>query len=212
MIYIDTETTGLSRSDEIIEMAVISDSGEVLFNSLIKPTQPIPAEATAIHGITDNDVIGAPVWSDIHSKVVHLLESADCVIAYNSNFDERMIRQTAVLYGLTVPSYRTKCVMKWVSLLTDSDWWISLSSACLDFGVDTEGLKSHRALGDCEMVLRLYQKLIKIEDRRGKQVNYRYRCYKRKMKLVPEDVNSYPFYGQSKRPNGWKFRKILLRW
>lgn len=56
-IIIDTETTGLGFDAEIVEFtAICADSGKVIVNELVKPTCSIPAEATAIHGITDVDV------------------------------------------------------------------------------------------------------------------------------------------------------------
>lgn len=52
-IILDTETTGLDNTAEIVEISVINDQGEVLLDTLIKPTKPIPGDATAIHGITN---------------------------------------------------------------------------------------------------------------------------------------------------------------
>ena len=61
LAFLDLETTGLSvNSDRIIELAVIlvSPQGDVLEKvRRFNPGIPIPPEATAIHGITDEDVI-----------------------------------------------------------------------------------------------------------------------------------------------------------
>lgn len=53
-VILDTETTGLDEHDEIVEVAVIDMSGKVLLNTLVNPIQPIPYEATQIHGITND--------------------------------------------------------------------------------------------------------------------------------------------------------------
>ncbi|ELA9868094.1 3'-5' exonuclease, partial [Vibrio parahaemolyticus] len=56
-IILDTETTGLDSQAEIVEFtAICAHTGKVIVNELVKPTCSIPAEATAIHGITDEDV------------------------------------------------------------------------------------------------------------------------------------------------------------
>jgi len=34
-------------------------------NTLVQPTIPMPEEATAMHGITDDDLINAPVFTDV---------------------------------------------------------------------------------------------------------------------------------------------------
>lgn len=63
---IDTETTGLDpRRDRVVSLAVVPvDGGSVLqglaVQILIDPGMPIPPQSTAIHGIADADVRGAP--------------------------------------------------------------------------------------------------------------------------------------------------------
>lgn len=53
----DTETTGLDGSDGIVEVSCVSGQGEVLLDTLVRPVAPIPADATAIHGITSDDLM-----------------------------------------------------------------------------------------------------------------------------------------------------------
>jgi len=81
LAFLDLETTGLSTvSDRIIELAVIrvTPQGDVLeavrrFN----PGMPIPPEATAIHGITDEDVADEPPFSVRAKSLAELLENCD---------------------------------------------------------------------------------------------------------------------------------------
>ena len=40
-VFVDTETTGLSDNDEIIEIAVISEDGEVLLDTFVKHTSRV---------------------------------------------------------------------------------------------------------------------------------------------------------------------------
>jgi DNA polymerase-3 subunit epsilon len=81
LAFLDLETTGLSTvSDRIVELAVIrvSPHGDVLeavrrFN----PGIPIPAEATAVHGITDDDVADEPPFSARAKALAELLDGCD---------------------------------------------------------------------------------------------------------------------------------------
>ena len=62
---VDVETTGVSiEADEIVSLAVVrlDPDGRELdrFASLVRPAGPIPAEATAVHGIEDEAVRRAP--------------------------------------------------------------------------------------------------------------------------------------------------------
>ncbi|WP_227522462.1 exonuclease domain-containing protein [Klebsiella pneumoniae] len=44
-VIIDTETTGLMASDEIIEITIINMRGEILLNTLVKPKPPYSARS-----------------------------------------------------------------------------------------------------------------------------------------------------------------------
>ncbi len=44
-MILDTETTGLYDA-EIVELSIIDTAGNVLLDTLVRPTRPIPAEAT----------------------------------------------------------------------------------------------------------------------------------------------------------------------
>lgn len=69
-ICFDTETTGLqTATDEILSLSIIDDSGNVLFDSLIKPYfHDKWDDAQKIHGITPEDVKDAPYPHEIAKK------------------------------------------------------------------------------------------------------------------------------------------------
>ena len=81
LAFLDLETTGLSvNSDRIIELAVIlvSPQGHVLEKvRRFNPGIPIPPEATAIHGITDEDVAEEPPFAARAKALAELLEGCD---------------------------------------------------------------------------------------------------------------------------------------
>jgi DNA polymerase-3 subunit epsilon len=81
LAFFDLETTGLSlSSDRIVELALIriSPHGDVLERvRRFNPGIPIPPEATAIHGITDEDVADQPPFSATARSLVDLLDSCD---------------------------------------------------------------------------------------------------------------------------------------
>jgi DNA polymerase III epsilon subunit-like protein len=59
-VVLDTETTGRDRESLIVELAVQKVSGDVLVDTLLNPGEPIPADATDVHGITGDQVRDAP--------------------------------------------------------------------------------------------------------------------------------------------------------
>lgn len=81
LAFFDLETTGLSTtSDRIVELALIrvSPQGDVLERvRRFNPGIPIPPEASAIHGITDEDVADEPPFSAVARSLVELLDNCD---------------------------------------------------------------------------------------------------------------------------------------
>lgn len=148
-LFFDTETTGLDEHSEIIEIAVLDHEGAVLLNTLVKPTQPIQPESTAINGITEHDVANAPAWMDVREHVARLL-AGRIVVAHHAEFDKRMLRQTSDRYGVAFPAFKAECTMELLTGL-NAGRWPSLSAA-IGLAGATVSLAdtAHRARSDAE--------------------------------------------------------------
>ena len=98
-LVIDTETTGAdSENDRIVEIGWLSFEGGNIagaerFCSLVNPQQPIRAEATAVHGITDDDVAEQPQFWRIARRFMEQVERAEVLVAYNWSFDFSFIAE-----------------------------------------------------------------------------------------------------------------------
>lgn len=147
-IIIDTETTGLDYDDEIVEIAIVDLDGNIVFESLIKPSKPIPQEVIDIHGITNTDVEHAPTWNLISNKVLDIIKDK-IILAYNSDFDVRMIQQSCKIYGIQFSELKDECIMHNVMEEWGTSKYISLKNAI------GEEYQSHRAADDCRMCLKI---------------------------------------------------------
>ena len=105
LTVLDVETTGTdTKRDRVVEVAfsTVTQSGEVTNRKrLINPEEPIPAEATAIHDISDRDVVGEPTFRQIGRSLAEQLTGQDFV-AYNHRFDRDVL--TAEFERAGVPS------------------------------------------------------------------------------------------------------------
>lgn len=113
-VYLDTETTGIERNSEIIEICIIDDQENVLFQSLVKPQSPIPPDVIRIHGITQAAVENAPIWPAVWPEVERCLSGRSLGI-YNADFDLRLMQQTHARYRLPWsyrPDFSPFCIMK----------------------------------------------------------------------------------------------------
>ncbi len=97
-VIIDTETTGLMASDEIIEITIINMRGEILLNTPVKPSRPIPPEVTKINNITNEMVADAPAWREVFPAALKIIRKHKW-LAWNSSFDARLMVQTCLQSG-----------------------------------------------------------------------------------------------------------------
>ena len=98
-LYLDTETTGLGPRDEIVEIAILNHQGEVVINTLVRPSKSIPQDAIGIHGITNSMVTSAATWRSIWPNVEKALKGKQVAI-YNADYDARMMKQSNRIYQL----------------------------------------------------------------------------------------------------------------
>lgn len=81
LTFVDLETTGLDVvEDRILEIAFVRvepGGTAASFATLINPTTAIPAQATAVHGIGDDDVADAPTFAEMAATVRGWLADAD---------------------------------------------------------------------------------------------------------------------------------------
>jgi len=156
---VDTETTGLYPSrDRLVEIAIMllevdGATGRLVreletYEELNDPGMPIPAQATAIHGITDAMVRGRRIDA---ARVARMLAGADLVVAHNSGFDKGFVRQLvpsvdAMVWGCSCRG------IPWRKLYaTVENTRLQHLAARLEVLTGT----AHRALGDVETTVNL---------------------------------------------------------
>lgn len=88
LVFFDLETTGINIvKDRIIELSFVKvhpNGKEETKTRRINPGMPIPAESTAIHGITDEDVKDCPVFKEVAKSLAAQIEGCD-LAGFNSN-------------------------------------------------------------------------------------------------------------------------------
>lgn len=92
LLYFDLETTGTDpESDRIVELAAVRPGDDELTVRRYHPGRPIPPGATAVHGISDEDVADAPRFEEEAGRVQQLVEGR-ILCGYNiRSFDTVML-------------------------------------------------------------------------------------------------------------------------
>ena len=106
IIFFDLETTGIDVSkDRIVEISLVKvmpDGEEIIKTRRINPEMHIPAEATEIHHITDEDVKDCPTFRQIAKSLYQFMEGCDFG-GFNSNrFDLPMLVEEFLRVGVDV--------------------------------------------------------------------------------------------------------------
>jgi len=101
LCFFDLETTGINiTTDRIVEISILKvypNGNKESKTWLVNPEMPIPAEVSAIHGITDDKVANEPTFKQLASEINNMIKDAD-LAGFNSNrFDipllaEEMLR------------------------------------------------------------------------------------------------------------------------
>ena len=103
LVIFDTETTGLYEDAEIVEISCISGNGEVLLDTLVKPTRPVPHDAYRIHGIGDVDLVNAPSIVELRPQITSAF-AGKLIGCYNLAYDWRLLHQSLAARGAGLPT------------------------------------------------------------------------------------------------------------
>jgi len=162
-VVFDFETTGLNPfdGDRIIEMSavrVINHKVVEKFATLVNPEQPISPEATAVNGITDDMVEDAPKMKEALTEFIDFIGD-DILVGHNiKSFDMNFLK--------------IECMLQFDGKVPDNDYidTVLIARHCMPelahrnltvlaehFGLSSEG--AHRALADCLMNQKVYERL-----------------------------------------------------
>jgi DNA polymerase-3 subunit epsilon len=152
---VDTETTGVGDDDEPIELAVVpfdydKVTGRVVavhasqvMCGLREPNKPVPPEATRIHGLTQNDLLGKVIDP---ADVFAALGPASIVIAHSASFDRPMSEKVWPIFEQYA----------WACSCDEVDWKAEgFGSRGLEYLLFRQGwfYETHRALDDAMALL-----------------------------------------------------------
>lgn len=155
---IDTETTGVTPDDKMVEFGGIKLRDNLRIDELeflVNPGIPIPPEASAVHHLTMEDVKDAVTVANAHLQIDEWLQDVDLVVAHNFAFDKRYVPPIKSATGCTfkvarsqldVPSYSNQALRYRLGLKP----------------VIPEGLSPHRALYDVAVTAEIFMYLVDV--------------------------------------------------
>lgn len=165
---VDVETTGggMASGHRITDIAVVEvRGGEVVdhFRTLVNPGRRIPPAVTALTGITDAMVAGAPFFDEVAEEVTSRL-AGRVFVAHNVAFDWSFVSGELLRTTGEVPDLARLCTVRMVRRLVPELRHRNLDVVSRHFGIPVDG--RHRALGDALATARILLRLL--DEARGR--------------------------------------------
>ncbi len=192
-VVFDTETTGLSpATDAVVQIAAVRlvngrrVTGEV-FDTLVDPKRPIPAASTAIHGISDAMVTGAPDITQAGRQFHRFAEGA-VLIAHNAPFDMEFLRRQEAGIGASFDHPVLDTVLL-SAVVYGQLAQHSLDALSARLGITIPEEARHTALGDTIATAEVFLKLLPMLQARGLETFGQVVAEVRKHSRLLKDLN-----------------------
>ena len=161
---IDVETTGGGiAGNRLTEICIVLLRGtEIIdkYSTLINPEKHIPLQITALTGIDNEMVEDAPKFPEVAKKIEEMTRGA-IFVAHNVNFDYNVLRNEFKDLGFEY-TRKKLCTVRLSRKLIPGLFSYSLGRLCDSINIPI--INRHRAEGDTDATVILFQRLLSLDD------------------------------------------------
>lgn len=162
-VVFDLETTGITAYDKITEIGaikIVDGSFTEMFQTLVNPQIPIPADVTQITGITNEMVKDAPIFDDVVADFYKFTRNST-MVGHNISFDMGFItRQAKECYYNFDNGTADTLILSRQNLKLKNH---KLKTVCKELGVKLDN--AHRAMSDALATANVFKKLIILKEK-----------------------------------------------
>lgn len=163
-IVFDTETTGLSFNGghRLVEIGCVELVNRVPtgrhFHAYINPDRDMPAEAFAVHGLSEAFLADKPRFGDVCSDLIEFLGDSP-LIAHNAMFDYGFVNGELGACGRPLLSVeRIVCTLQ-MARARHPGAKHTLDALCVRYGIDLSARELHGALLDAQLLAQVFIEL-----------------------------------------------------
>ena len=163
-IVFDTETTGLNPAggDRIVEIGCVEIFNRVEtgrhFHAYFNPERAMPADAEAVHGLTEVFLSDKPSFTELADDLLEFLEDSP-LVAHNASFDFGFLNFELERSGRPQVSMRRMVDTLTLARTRHPGAKHSLDALCMRFGIDRSHRVKHGALLDAQLLAQVYVEL-----------------------------------------------------
>ena len=163
-IIFDTETTGLdpAKGDRMVEIGCIEMVNRVTtghsFHCYFNPDRSMPAEAEAVHGLSETFLADKPRFSEKAKELLDFLGDAP-LVAHNAGFDFGFLNAELGMCRME-PVCKSRMIdTVALARVRHPGAKLSLDALCTRYGIDRSHRTLHGALLDAELLAQVYVEL-----------------------------------------------------
>ena len=164
-IVLDTETTGLDpvSGHRVVEIGCLELLNHVAtgktFHTYLNPERDMPADAEAVHGLSDAFLSDKPVFADVAEDFIRFVGTSP-IVAHNAMFDLGFINAELKAVDRPVISEDRAIDTVQIARRRFPGAQASLDALCRRFNIDLSARVKHGALLDAELLAEVYLELI----------------------------------------------------
>ncbi len=165
-IVLDTETTGMDPADgdKLVEIGCVELENHLptgrTYHQYINPERDVPAEAVAVHGLTQERLKSEPTFGEVVGDFLDFLSDDSKLIIHNAEFDMKFINAEMAQFGF--PSVDNRRVIDTLAMARKKfpGSPANLDALCRRFNIDNSNRTLHGALLDSELLAEVYMELL----------------------------------------------------
>lgn len=120
-IILAIQSSVFDVNSEMVEISIINTNGDVLLNTLVKPSTKITRETNLsdLH-LTVDELKKAPKWADIYKQFRPIIKSADLVLIDNDIHSKKVIKQECQLNKVPFPRFESQSAIEYCTNLAQN--------------------------------------------------------------------------------------------
>lgn len=164
-IVLDTETTGLdpNQGHRLVELGCVELLNRIptgaTFHVYLNPERDVPAEATAIHGLTSEFLRNQPCFVDIVDNFLAFIGGDAPLVIHNASFDHGFLCAELKRVERALIARERLIDTLMLARRKHSAGPYSLDALCGRYGIDNSRRTKHGALLDAELLAEVYVEL-----------------------------------------------------
>lgn len=165
-IVLDTETTGMDPvdGDKLVEIGCVELENHMPtgrhYHQYINPERDVPAEAVAVHGLTQERLKNEPTFGEIIGDFLDFIGNDAKIIIHNAAFDTKFLNAELKMFGF--PSLDNRRIIDTLAMARKKfpGSPANLDALCRRFQIDNSNRTLHGALLDSELLAEVYMELL----------------------------------------------------